>query len=391
MTAMPTVSERNEFVVEVGGLRGLGRLGREPAQIRWPGAFSQDGAPHPWPAHDSALGSDLTSRNARRQATVCDAGGPGSMTATRQIPDGRPQSFIARIGRSVRSLFIFHREHVSYVSAQVRRQVWTGAVGKVDEIHNLNLRTRVGAEASDQLKYLSERIPATFVYAGVDVGTAGMFSGTRGKQLAGRFGTIADANHLPLTTLIGYLARCSNITGVWRRDDAQLNRAAIDRLAAISGLSPVCLERALPALGVPSPAPQVRACGGSPATPRWAPSRHATAAWPAAGSPCRCSSTSPPTCTFASNMRSGSAATNRTHCARPRSCSKSLLTRSAATSASSVDTARTLLGTSTSKPSVSSGTGCSVAGTWTCRFAGISDDAASASASRSSTTPNCSW
>src|SRR5262245_26255400 len=45
MTAMPTVSERNEFVVDVGGLRGLGRPGREPAQIRWPGAFSQDGAP----------------------------------------------------------------------------------------------------------------------------------------------------------------------------------------------------------------------------------------------------------------------------------------------------------------------------------------------------------
>jgi hypothetical protein len=30
-------------------LRGLGQLGREPAQIRWPGAFSRDGAPHPWP------------------------------------------------------------------------------------------------------------------------------------------------------------------------------------------------------------------------------------------------------------------------------------------------------------------------------------------------------
>ncbi|MFD8385816.1 ATP-binding protein [Streptomyces sp. NPDC059679] len=36
----------------------------------------------------------------------------------------------------------------------------------VDEIHNLNLATQAGAEASDQLKYLSERIPATFVLAG---------------------------------------------------------------------------------------------------------------------------------------------------------------------------------------------------------------------------------
>jgi hypothetical protein len=36
----------------------------------------------------------------------------------------------------------------------------------VDEIHNLNLATRGGAESSDQLKYLAERIPATFIYAG---------------------------------------------------------------------------------------------------------------------------------------------------------------------------------------------------------------------------------
>jgi hypothetical protein len=35
----------------------------------------------------------------------------------------------------------------------------------VDEIHNLNLATRTGAEASDQLKYLAERVPATFVFS----------------------------------------------------------------------------------------------------------------------------------------------------------------------------------------------------------------------------------
>jgi AAA domain len=36
----------------------------------------------------------------------------------------------------------------------------------VDELHNLNLATRAGAEVSDQLKYFAERLPATFVYAG---------------------------------------------------------------------------------------------------------------------------------------------------------------------------------------------------------------------------------
>jgi len=60
----------------------------------------------------------------------------------------------------------------------------------VDEIHNLALTTRNGAEVSDTLKYFSERIPATFVYAGVDVERAGLFAGTRGQQLAGRFGLI---------------------------------------------------------------------------------------------------------------------------------------------------------------------------------------------------------
>jgi len=61
----------------------------------------------------------------------------------------------------------------------------------VDEIHNLDLRTRSGAEASDQLKYLAERIPATFVYAGIDVEAIGLFSGIRGRQLAGRFGVLS--------------------------------------------------------------------------------------------------------------------------------------------------------------------------------------------------------
>ena len=33
----------------------------------------------------------------------------------------------------------------------------------MDELHNLDMTTRAGAEASDMLKYFSERIPATFV------------------------------------------------------------------------------------------------------------------------------------------------------------------------------------------------------------------------------------
>ncbi len=60
----------------------------------------------------------------------------------------------------------------------------------VDEIHNLDLTTRSGAEASDQLKYLSERIAATFVLAGLGVETSTLFQGIRGQQIAGRYSVI---------------------------------------------------------------------------------------------------------------------------------------------------------------------------------------------------------
>ncbi|MEV6648815.1 hypothetical protein [Amycolatopsis sp. NPDC051371] len=54
----------------------------------------------------------------------------------------------------------------------------------VDEIHNLNLATRAGAEVSDQLKCFSERILATFVYAGINLAKMNLFTGTRGEQIA---------------------------------------------------------------------------------------------------------------------------------------------------------------------------------------------------------------
>jgi hypothetical protein len=56
----------------------------------------------------------------------------------------------------------------------------------VDEIHNLNLATTVGEDMSDHLKYFTEHLPATFVYAGIDVERSGLFTGVRGKQIAGR-------------------------------------------------------------------------------------------------------------------------------------------------------------------------------------------------------------
>lgn len=56
----------------------------------------------------------------------------------------------------------------------------------IDEIHRLNPRTTTGAETADLLKDLTERIRATFVYAGIDVTGTALFSGVRGAQLAAR-------------------------------------------------------------------------------------------------------------------------------------------------------------------------------------------------------------
>jgi hypothetical protein len=56
----------------------------------------------------------------------------------------------------------------------------------VDEIHNLNLATTAGEDMSDHLKYFTEHLPSTFVYAGINVERSGLFTGVRGKQIAGR-------------------------------------------------------------------------------------------------------------------------------------------------------------------------------------------------------------
>jgi hypothetical protein len=53
-------------------------------------------------------------------------------------------------------------------------------------VHNLNLATSAGEDMSDHLKYFTEHLPATFVYAGINVERSGLFTGVRGKQIAGR-------------------------------------------------------------------------------------------------------------------------------------------------------------------------------------------------------------
>ncbi|MFF0451291.1 TniB family NTP-binding protein [Streptomyces sp. NPDC004609] len=56
----------------------------------------------------------------------------------------------------------------------------------IDEIHRLNPRTTTGAQTADLLKDLTERLPPTFVHAGINVTDTPLFTGTRSAQLAGR-------------------------------------------------------------------------------------------------------------------------------------------------------------------------------------------------------------
>ncbi|MGW2587444.1 TniB family NTP-binding protein, partial [Streptomyces virginiae] len=66
----------------------------------------------------------------------------------------------------------------------------------IDEIHRVNPRTTTGAETADLIKDLTERIHATFVYAGIDVTTTPLFTGVRGAQLAGR-ASLIECGPLP--------------------------------------------------------------------------------------------------------------------------------------------------------------------------------------------------
>lgn len=95
-----------------------------------------------------------------------------------------------------------------------------------DEINNLDITTRTGAEASDQIKYLFERIPATFVLAGVDVEGSGLVYGghTIGLALSQGCRAIPD-----IVTVAGW-AGCDHL-GPAHEGDALTSRLEVTRLA----------------------------------------------------------------------------------------------------------------------------------------------------------------
>ncbi|WP_078860300.1 TniB family NTP-binding protein [Streptomyces rubellomurinus] len=107
-------------------------------------------------------------------------------------PAATPRMIAAEFARFL-GLPILRRSNLTDLTEAVVgvcTQARTGLV-LVDEIHNISLHTRTGADASDTLKYFSERIPATFAYAGIGIEDGDLLSGTRGDQIAARFTSVA--------------------------------------------------------------------------------------------------------------------------------------------------------------------------------------------------------
>src|ERR1039457_1074142 len=96
----------------------------------------------------------------------------------------------------------------------------------VDELHNLDMSTRAGAEASDTLKYFSERLPATFVYAGIGLERGALLAGPRGDQVAGRFTLIPAAAFTPGQEWSALIAAIEGALRLYRHKDGTLVRLA---------------------------------------------------------------------------------------------------------------------------------------------------------------------
>lgn len=56
----------------------------------------------------------------------------------------------------------------------------------LDEIQQLKTGAQIGMEAASALKLFTERVPATFIYVGVDLQQSDLFGGQMGRQMQGR-------------------------------------------------------------------------------------------------------------------------------------------------------------------------------------------------------------
>lgn len=125
-------------------------------------------------------------------------------------PKGSPRKLAMEFARFLGLPMVTRRDNTTDITDAVCQVMIDARVDLVlvDEIHNMNLATLAGEDLSDHLKYFTEHLPATFIYAGINVERCGLFTGMRGKQLAGRctlIGTGAFACNTEWQALIATL------------------------------------------------------------------------------------------------------------------------------------------------------------------------------------------
>jgi Bacterial TniB protein len=116
-------------------------------------------------------------------------------------PKGSPRKLAMEFARFLGLPMVTRRDNTTDITDAVCHVMIDARVDLVlvDEIHNMNLATLAGEDLSDHLKYFTEHLPATFVYAGINVERCGLFTGMRGKQLAGRC-TLTRTGAFPCNT-----------------------------------------------------------------------------------------------------------------------------------------------------------------------------------------------
>jgi len=116
-------------------------------------------------------------------------------------PKGSPRKLAMEFARFLGLPMVTRRDNTTDIADAVCHVMIDARVDLVlvDEIHNMNLATIAGEDLSDHLKYFTEHLPATFVYAGINVERCGLFTGMRGKQLAGRC-TLIRTSAFPCNT-----------------------------------------------------------------------------------------------------------------------------------------------------------------------------------------------
>lgn len=104
------------------------------------------------------------------------------------VPPGTTPKMMMLAFANFLGLLVPNRSTAQDLTEQIVRVMRSLSVSLVlvDEVHNLKTNHQAGSEAASALKVFSERLDATFIYAGIDLLQADLFAGHMGRQLKGR-------------------------------------------------------------------------------------------------------------------------------------------------------------------------------------------------------------